>query len=82
MPLTSIALGEYSQQAVGPNPGKCTSYLTTQYGGGKSPIVVLVQSYRCSDPPAPMADVARFRAHGQYLDQLAIGSEIKKVVRA
>lgn len=67
VPLTSITLSKYSEQAVGPNPGKCTYYLTTQYGGGKSPMVVLVQSYRCSDPPAPMADVASFKAKGQNL---------------
>ncbi len=67
VPLTSVTLSKYSEQAVGPNPGKCTYYLTTQYGGGKSPMVVLVQSYRCTDPPAPMADVASFKAFGQQL---------------
>ncbi|MDA3021840.1 MAG: hypothetical protein O2943_04115 [Actinomycetota bacterium] len=67
VPLTSLTLSKYSKQAVGSNPGKCTYYLTTQYGGGKSPMVVLVQSYRCTDPPAPMADVASFKAFGQQL---------------
>ncbi|PHX61071.1 MAG: hypothetical protein CK552_02530 [Actinobacteria bacterium] len=67
LPLISVKLSNYSEQAVGADPGKCTYYLTTQYGGGKSPMVELVQSYRCSDPPAPMAEVATFKTKGQQV---------------
>lgn len=60
LPLRKVALGTFSEQAVGPNPGGCTFFVTSEFGAVKNPALSITQSEACSDPGSPRLVVASF----------------------
>ena len=60
LPLAKVTLGKFSEQAVGPNPGGCTYFVTSDFGTVKNPALSINQSEACSDPGWPWLDVATF----------------------
>jgi hypothetical protein len=59
-PLAKVTLGKFSEQAVGPNPGGCTYFVTSDFGTVKNPALSITQSEACSDPGDPRLVVATF----------------------
>lgn len=59
-PLAKVTLGKFSEQAVGPNPGGCTYFVTSDFGKVKNPALSITQSEACSDPGEPKLVVATF----------------------
>jgi len=59
-PLAKVTLGKFSEQAVGPNPGGCTYFVTSDFGKVKNPALSITQSEACSDPGDPRLVVATF----------------------
>ena len=59
-PLVKVTLGKFSEQAVGPNPGGCTYFVTSDFGKVTNPALSITQSEACSDPGAPLLVVATF----------------------
>ena len=60
LPLAKVTLGRFSEQAVGPNPGGCTFFVTSDFGKVKTPALAITQSEACSDPGDPRLVVATF----------------------
>jgi hypothetical protein len=60
LPLAKVTLGKFSEQAVGPNPGGCTYFVTSDFGTVKTPTLSITQSEACSDPGDPRLVVATF----------------------
>jgi hypothetical protein len=60
LPLVKVTLDKFSEQAVGPNPGGCTYFVTGDFGTVKNPALSITQSQRCTDPGDPMLEVATF----------------------
>ena len=60
LPLAKVTLGKFSEQAVGPNPGGCTYFVTSDFGKVKNPALSITQSEACSDPGDPRLVVATF----------------------
>ena len=60
LPLAKVTLGKFSEQAVGPNPGGCTYFVTSDFGRVKNPALSITQSEACSDPGEPRLVVATF----------------------
>ena len=60
LPLAKVTLGKFSEQAVGPNPGGCTYFVTSDFGKVKTPALSITQSEACSDPGDPRLVVATF----------------------
>jgi len=58
--LAKVTLGKFSEQAVGPNPGGCTYFVTSDFGKVKNPALSITQSEACSDPGDPRLVVATF----------------------
>lgn len=58
--LAKVTLGKFSEQAVGPNPGGCTYFVTSDFGNVKTPALSINQSEACSDPGDPRLVVATF----------------------
>jgi hypothetical protein len=59
-PLVKVTLGKFGEQAVGPNPGGCTYFVTSDFGKVKNPALSINQSEACSDPGYPWLVVATF----------------------
>lgn len=63
-PLAKVTLDKFNEQAVGPNPGGCTYFLTSDFGDMKNPASLssmsIRQSEACDDPGWPYLDVATF----------------------
>ena len=64
LPLRSVQLKKFDEQAVGPNPGPCTRYLTAQYGPKAGASLQLTESFPCQDPGFPFLEVESFLAKG------------------
>lgn len=60
LPISKVTLAKFSEQAVGPNLGGCTFFVTTDFGKVKSPALSITQSQACSDPGDPRLVVATF----------------------
>ena len=59
-PLVKVTLGKFSEQAVGPNPGGCTYFVTSDFGTVENPALSINQSEPCDDPGFPNLVVATF----------------------
>jgi hypothetical protein len=60
LPLARVTLGTFSEQAVGPNPGGCTYFVTSDFGKAKNSALSITQSEACIDPGEPRLVVATF----------------------
>ena len=76
-PLAKVTLGKFSEQAVGPNPGGCTYFVTSDFGKVKNPALSITQSEACSDPGDPRLVVATFnvRFSGAKSQRVTITTE-------